>query len=164
MLVWSILFPQRRLWPPQTISVANQIGIWGPTLAIFGSALVLGIVDWNSMRLNATLRWSLGLPIIILSNLVVWSGVFQIGIVATSGAADELKTGGLYAWSRNPQYVADIFMLAGWGILSASFWALPIVLGGAAILALAPFAEEPWLEKIYGMQYRRYRRQVRRYL
>lgn len=164
MLVWSIQYPERSLWPPEKITIANQIGVWGPTLAIFGSSLFLGIADWNSMQLDATARWLLGLPIILLSNIVVWSGVFQIGIAATSGAEDELKVGGLYAWSRNPQYVADMFMLIGWIILSASLWALPVVLGGIIALALAPFAEEPWLENVYGARYRKYRVNVRRYL
>lgn len=163
MLIWSIAYPNRRLWPPRQITVGNQIGVWSATLAIFCSAIVLGIADWNGLSINAAIRWSLGLPMILLSNVAVWSGVFQIGVAATSGAADELKTDGLYAWSRNPQYVADIIMLAGWGILSASLWALPVVAGGIVVLALAPLAEEPWLEEVYGEIYRRYRMRVRRF-
>jgi len=58
----------------------------------------------------------------------------------------------------------DIAILIGWGVLSASVWALPILVLGFAVLVVAPFAEEPWLEEVYGAQYREYRKLVRRFL
>ena len=63
-------------------------------------------------------------------------------MAATSGEASGLKTDGLYSWSRNPQYVADILILIGWGILAASLWSLPVLAIGLAVLLVAPFAEQ----------------------
>ena len=59
---------------------------------------------------------------------------------------------------------ADIVILTGWGILAASLWTLPILAIGLAVLLVAPFAEEPWLEASYGEDYRGYRSKVRRYI
>ena len=88
----------------------------------------------------------------------------KIGMAATSGEATGLVTSGLYRWSRNPQYVADMAILIGWGVLSASLWTIPILAVGLAVLVIAPLAEEPWLEEVYGEQYRSYKKIVRRYL
>ena len=85
-------------------------------------------------------------------------------MAATSGEATALFTNGLYRWSRNPQYVADMAILIGWGILSASIWTLPVLAIGFALLAIAPLAEEPWLEEIYGEKYRSYKKKVGRYM
>ena len=121
-------------------------------------------MDWNRLQWPATFRWGVGLSLVIFGNVAVWWGVQKIGYAATSGEATGLKTNGLYARSRNPQYVADITILIGWGVLSASLWALPVLMVGFVVLVIAPFAEEPWLEETYGQPYRVYRSQVRRYL
>lgn len=164
MLFWSIARPDQRTWPPQHATTGIKLRVWTITTAIFAAAFLLGVMDWNSFVWPASLRWSIGLPLIILGNIAVWWGVNKIGYAATSGEASGLKTDGLYARSRNPQYVADIAILIGWGILAASLWALPVLTLGFVVLAIAPFAEEPWLEERYGAAYREYRSKVRRYL
>lgn len=163
MLLWSIFQPEQRTWPPQTATTGIKLRVWTITTASFAAAFLLGVMDWNSFGWPASLRWGIGLPLVVLGNIAVWWGVNKIGYAATSGEAAGLKTDGLYAWSRNPQYVADIAILIGWGILAASLWALPILVLGFAVLAVAPFAEEPWLEERYGASYREYKCKVRRY-
>ena len=162
-IFWSIFFPDKRVWPPNEATTGLKFRAWSATVTIFACAFILGVMDWNAMEWPSEIRWGLGLPLIILGNLIVWRGVQEIGLDATSGDVDQLKTSGLYSWSRNPQYVADIFILIGWGILSASNWANPILLLGVLVLLLAPFAEEPWLESTYGDDYANYKKTVRRY-
>ena len=101
---------------------------------------------------------------ITIGNVVVWMGVAQIGLAATSGEATGLRTQGLYRYSRNPQYVADVLILCGWLILSASAMSLPVVVLGILVLVIAPLAEEPWLAENYGQQYDAYRSNVPRYI
>ncbi len=163
-VVWSIVCPSRRIWPPRRASTKIQIAAWLLTLGIFGSALIAGVVDWNSLQIPSVVRWGLGAPLIILGNVVVWLGVANLGMRATSGGTNTLITTGLYRHSRNPQYLADIGILAGWAALSASLAALPIVAGGILILLLVPFAEEPWLEDVYGDAYRSYRETTPRFI
>ncbi len=164
MLAWSIRFPGRRLWPVGTLTVTNQLLIWVPTVMIFTCVIVLGLIGWNDMGWPAAARIGLGIPLIVVGNVVVWRGVFSIGVKATSGAASDLNTSGLYRWSRNPQYVADIAILAGLAILSGATLASLAAASGIAVLALAPFAEEPWLKSIHGQEYIAYSKQARRYL
>ena len=163
-LGWSILRPDRRVWPPKEATTGLKVRVWAATIAIFAAGFAVGLIDWNELNWPAGLRWGVGLSLIILGNLVVWSGVMNIGFDATSGEVDVLKTDGLYAHSRNPQYVADMAIILGWAVLSASSLAFVLAFGGILILGLAPFAEEPWLEENYGQKYRDYKARVRRFL
>ena len=105
MLLWSIAYPERRIWPPDNATTAIKFRVWFMTVTIFAAAFFLGVMDWNSFNWPASIRWGIGLPFIIIGNVVVWRGVHKIGMAATSGEASGLKTDGLYNWSRNPQYV-----------------------------------------------------------
>ena len=164
MLLWSIARPEQRVWPPDHATAAIKFRVWFMTILIFAAAFFLGLLDWNSLGWPAAIRWSIGLPLILIGNIIVWRGVHKIGMAATSGEASGLKTDGLYSWSRNPQYVADMTILIGWGVLAASLWTLPVLGIGLAVLLVAPFAEEPWLEDRYEESYRSYKSTVRRFL
>ena len=164
ILIHSILVPQKRLWPLPKLTPPIFMLIWVPTYLAFGSVIILSVMDWNHFGWPTVPRWGIGLPLIVIGHFTVWRGVKMLGLAATSGAPDTLKTGGLYRYSRNPQYTADIAMLTGWAILSASLWPLPLILALIAALLLAPFAEEPWLREIYGAKYDEYCQKVRRFL
>jgi len=163
-IMWSLAFPARRIWPSGQITILKTLYIWVPFILIFVSIFCLGVLDWNSFGWHKALRWGLGLPLILIGHIVVYSGVLKIGTQATSGAATGLKTDGLYAHSRNPQYIADVAIFCGWIILSSSWLALPLALAGIALLLLTPFSEEPWLREVYGKPYMDYCKRVRRYL
>jgi len=163
-LLWSIARPDRQIWPPQSYGRWTPVFVWVPTFALFGAIVVLGVMQWGAMGLPIWLRYGLGLPIVTLANLAVWYEVTKFGIEQTGGAEGTLKTDGLYGYSRNPQFVADAVMIAGWLILSASPAAVPVGTAAIAILLIAPFAEEPWLEEKYGKSYLDYMSKVRRFL
>lgn len=75
-----------------------------------------------------------------------------------------LKTSGYFARSRNPIYVATWIGLIGWAILVSSTL-VSILLGIWALFYLiAPYFEEPWLERMYGDEFQEYRNQVPRFL
>lgn len=164
MLIWSILRPERRIWPPRRYTRGFSALVWALTLAVFGAAGLLGLMGWGGNGYPAWLRHGIGLPLFVLANLVVWPAAAGFGYDQTSGARGTLHTRGLYAWSRNPQYVADAAMLLGWALWSGALAVLPVAGIGIMALLLAPLAEEPWLEQQYGDAWRRYRARVRRYL
>lgn len=161
---WSIAFPERRSWPPKQATTGIKFRVWLATIAIFAATFVLGITNWNSFEWPALVRWTIGPALIVAGNAFAWMGVRKIGHGATSGEVAELKTDGLYRYSRNPQYVADMAILIGWAILSASGWAAIIAVVGVLVLASALLAEEPWLEDTYGADYKTYKSKVPRYI
>lgn len=163
-IFWSIAKPSQRLWPPQRYTWVTPIIIWGPTFALFGAILAIGVLDWGSIELPAWLRFGVGGVLIVLGNLAVWAEVAGFGIAQTGGAEGVLKTNGLYRFSRNPQYVADTTMLIGWGLLAASVFAIPVIVSAIIVLLVAPFAEEPWMQETYGDDYEAYKNRVRRYI
>ena len=164
MIVWSIAAPTRRVWPPRRSTFLNRITVWFLTIVVFVSAFTLGVLGWNQLEWPVAIRWGLGVPLIVLGNLLVWAGVVQLGLDATGGEIGTLKSTGLYRFSRNPQYVADMGILLGWQLYSASYWAIPVVAAGVLTLLLAPIAEEPWLKANYGNDYDSYCSKTRRYL
>ncbi len=155
-LVWSIACPARRIWPPKAYSVWTPILVWVPTFALFGTLIALGVIGWGQMELPVWMRYGLGIPIIVLSNIVVWSAVRGFGIAQTGGAQGTLKTDGLYRYSRNPQYVADACMILGWLLLSSSVAALLVGAAAITVLLFAPHAEESWMKERYGEAYEAY--------
>lgn len=163
-LVWSIAYPARRIWPPKAYSAWTPIIVWVPTFALSGTLIALGVIGWGQMEMPAWMRYGLGIPIVVLSNIVVWSAVRSFGIAQTSGSEGTLKTDGIYRYSRNPQYVADAFMILGWLVLSASPSVLAVGILAIAVLMIAPFAEEPWLREHFGREFDDYCARTRRYL
>ncbi|OUD08479.1 hypothetical protein BVC71_13345 [Marivivens niveibacter] len=162
-ILWSIAYPERRLWPQQRYTKATPVLVWMPTLTLFGILIVLGIMNWGSLPIPTWLRFGAGIPLILVGNVIVWSEVAQFGIAQTGGTKGSLRTGGMYRFSRNPQYVADIALIAGWIVLCASTGAALIGFAGIAVLIAAPFAEEPWLQAQYGSVFEDYRATVRRF-
>ncbi|PXW67178.1 protein-S-isoprenylcysteine O-methyltransferase Ste14 [Loktanella sp. PT4BL] len=162
--IWSIAYPTRRIWPPNRYTAVTPILVWVPTFALFGSLFVLGIWGWGSLDLPNWLRFGVGIPFILAGNIVVWSEVSHFGVPQTGGAIGSLRTAGMYRYSRNPQYMADIAIVSGWMVLSAAPWTLVVAIAAIVVLVAAPFAEEPWLEEQYGQAFDAYRARVRRFL
>ena len=164
LLAVSVSNPGKRKWPPRTSTTRNKIVVWALTLVVAGCTLAVGLTDWNSLSWPAGIRWGVGLLLIVAGNAVVWLGVRQLGFNATSGESDQLVMNGLYHYSRNPQYVADMGILVGWAVLSASLWVLPLVAAGLLVLIAAPATEEDWLEEVYGTSYVAYKKTTPRFL
>ncbi|WP_299649956.1 isoprenylcysteine carboxylmethyltransferase family protein [uncultured Tateyamaria sp.] len=163
-IVWSIAYPERRLWPPKEYTALTPILVWVPTFTLFGTMIAVGVMEWGSWSIPAAIRYSLGGTLIVLGNLGVWSEVLKFGVDQTGGAPGNLRTSGLYRYSRNPQYVSDMMIVLGWTLMSASPNALLIASASIVVLAAAPFAEEPWLVDQYGEEYQTYRLTVGRFL
>ncbi len=163
-ILWSIARPSERLWPPIRYTPLTPILIWVPTFVLFGVLIALGLLGWGELALPRWLRFGIGIPLIVIGNIAVWSAVAGFGIHKTGGAVGTLHTGGLYRYSRNPQYVADTVMILGWMALTAAPLAILVGFSAIIVLAAAPFSEEPWLRSQYGSNFDQYVTQVRRFL
>jgi len=136
---------------------------WGLEPVHNVALLYVAYAGWNS--LGAPLGLQAVAAVVFLPTfagaLVAGS---DLGTEETSGLEGELRTGGWYRYSRNPQYVCYIAATVAFAVLAAT--PLAIALCGVALATwfALPFAEEPWLREQYGEAYERYAERVPRFL
>jgi len=100
-------------------------------------------------------------------SLLVWSLIsfrrsFRIGIDAAQ--PDELIVDGVFAWSRNPIYVAFGMVLTGEFLIFPNWITLVYFIAGSALVHRQVLREEDYLKGHYGQAYEQYCRSVRRYV
>lgn len=80
-------------------------------------------------------------------------------------ASEHLVTGGAFALSRNPIYLANTMIMFGAGLISGIVWFFPLALVAAfATQKLAIEREERHLEARFGKKFRDYAKRVRRWI
>ena len=80
------------------------------------------------------------------------------------GEKKGLITEDWFSISRNPVYVVTWIGLLGWGLIVGK-WSVAILLVFWTIMyVIAPFLEEPWLEREYGDDFKIYKSKVPRFL
>ena len=100
--------------------------------------------------------------ILLLWSLVSFGRSFRIGIDADR--PDELITSGIFAYSRNPIYVAFLVILAGQFLLFPNPITLIAVIAAAGLFHRQVLREEEYLQDHYGRKFAEYRARVRRYV
>jgi protein-S-isoprenylcysteine O-methyltransferase Ste14 len=99
--------------------------------------------------------------LLLLGSLVSFGKSFRVGI--DTDRPDKLITSGVFAFSRNPIYVAFAVILLG-QFLIFSNWILLLYIGAATWLFHRQIIrEEEYLKKHYGEEYLEYCKRVRRY-
>lgn len=161
--VVSVLIPDRRLWP-----IGDSTWRWWfnwPTLSVvFTGFPVLAYRDWNSFSITNTPLRITGVILSTLGMALSLSALFELGWRESSGREGELRTDGIYEYTRNPQSVGFVTFIAG-TLLAVNSRKLAIhSLLTAIIYILFPLAEEPWLEEHYGEEYREYSDQTPRFV
>lgn len=141
----------------------NNIPLPEPHIAgILASAVVHLIRPWKLFgrtRLYSSAGWTLAGSGIAISAWAVRT-VSHVNLERPS----TLISSGPYAISRNPMYVGWTLLFLGAALVTRNAWmvaSLPIV-GG--IIHRDVLREEHKLERIFGEEYLRYRKLVRRYL
>lgn len=163
-LIVSIARPEFRLWPPPPGSRWALAWMWDWTVAASGAGLILAVVDYGSWTLDDPAWILAGSAALALGAGVTDWGIRSLGRETSSGLPGVFLATGPYRWSRNPQYLGDILMAIGVMLVSDSWRAVVLGVGGIACLLLAPLAEERWLVERYGDAYEDYRRRVPRLL
>ena len=114
-----------------------------------------GIISWVGVF------FCLAGLLLLLWSLVSFGQSFRVGI--DTDHPDKLITTGVFAFSRNPIYVAFAFILLG-QFLIFSNWILLIYFGAAIwLFHRQVLREEDYLKKHYGKEYLEYCNRVKRY-
>ncbi|MEM8979262.1 MAG: isoprenylcysteine carboxylmethyltransferase family protein [Pseudomonadota bacterium] len=115
--------------------------------------------------------WShgLGTAIIVVAALLIVAALFEFQRHKTTPVphmeADRLITSGIFALTRNPIYLADLLLLAGfslrWGA-PIGFLLLPLLYDVLTRRFIRP--EEDRLSVSFGMQFKQYQAKTRRWI
>jgi len=99
---------------------------------------------------------------LFLWSLISFGRSFRVGIDVNHPGS--LVTGGAFALSRNPIYVALVLILTGQFLIFPNWITLAYLPAGAWLVHRQILREEVFLKKNYGQEYADYCRRVRRYL
>lgn len=119
---------------------------------------------WPEVEVGAT--WSIIGHVLLFGGLVLLlAGMITLGFGRSFGRTDEeLREGGVYRFSRNPQIAGCALYALGFGLLWPS-WYVVLWLAVFAVLAhIMVVTEEKHLYRTFGPHYRNYSDRVRRYL
>lgn len=162
-LLGDVVSGEHRLWPPDEETVTTQAYLVC-SRSLLLSILVTGILDWH----RGPLFWD---PAAIAGACLVVGGFAttakagaDLGEELTKGEVDELRTSGLYQYSRNPQNVGFFLTFGGMTLATGSLLVGVLAVGGMVWLILMSLLEEPWLTERYGEEYAEYCRRTPRFL
>lgn len=162
-IVWSVLFYEKRIWPPPGRKSWQYTLTWFLFYAAFGLNAVLMVLDWNNWVLGSAIRFLLGIPVLVVGVILFLWGFTTLGAKNTSGVQDGFHRDGAYRFTRNPQYLGDMLLFAGLAMVSNSLYLLVVNALLALVFLLTPFSEEVWLEEQYDEAYLAYKRETPRF-
>ena len=134
---------------------------------IFAAAFDLPTVSTQEFFHSEVISW-IGVAFCLVGlSFLLWSLVsfgqsFRVGI--DTEHPDKLVTSGIFAFSRNPIYVAFAFILIGQFLVFSNWILLVYTCAAVWLFHRQVLREEEYLKKHYGEEYREYCHRVRRYL
>jgi protein-S-isoprenylcysteine O-methyltransferase Ste14 len=165
LLVTTLIVPALRIWPTPGTGTWQSY-VWWPLFRGLNvlCAAVAFIERENSGDFGAPLWLRVLASMVLLVALLLFLAAFVgLGRGNSYGATDGLVTGGIYQWSRNPQNAMLIVVYCALALAVDHRAAYVLCAAMMAVYALMVFAEEPWLGKAYGENYRRYCAEVPRF-
>lgn len=154
-LISDIVSGRHRFWPPNESTWTTRVYLLC-SRTLFLSLLATGVLDWN----RGALLWDpaalAGLCLFVLGMAVTTKAGADLGEDLTKGNVEEVRTTGLYRYSRNPQNVGYVVAFGGLTLLTNSPLEAILAVGATVWLVLMALIEEPWLYDHYGERYATY--------
>jgi protein-S-isoprenylcysteine O-methyltransferase Ste14 len=153
-----------RIWPAPPVGSLKSFGFWTLFRTLNVVVLILAIERFLTTLSGGMVPLRIALAAVsLIAGVAYIYTLWSLGRKATYCQASGLATGGIYRWTRNPQYATAIFAFATLGLAADAWDATP--LAGALVIVYAMMArtEEAWLEARYGRAYLDYKTEVPRF-
>ncbi len=159
----DLLISSFRFWPPPKEQYWKSIAF-----------RMLFRVMFYGLGIGSLLHlWQRGFEASVFVNIlaiILISVGFLVALLATGtlgwanafGAKEGLRTDGIFAYSRNPIYLATWLGLTGWALLVPTPIITSSLLCWALLYLIAIFLEERWLRQEYGAEFQEFCQKVRR--
>lgn len=134
----SLARPVLGLWPAS--SGWRHHLAFGLFRLFCGGTVVFALCEAGLNGRGHWARYALGLPLMIVAFGMTLRGYRFLGLDNTYCESDGLVTGGMYAYSRNPQYVTSVLATVGLAVTCGS--PLTFVFALALFRALLPLCVE----------------------
>lgn len=129
-----------------------------------GTTVVFAVCEIFVNGFGHWARYLVGLPIMVVAfGITLWGYKF-LGLDNTYCESEGLVTSGMYAYSRNPQYVTSVLATVGLGITAGSWITLGFAAALFALYFLFVLNEERWLLKGYGRAFADYMKSTPRFV
>ncbi|WP_424832535.1 methyltransferase family protein [Ruegeria sp.] len=154
--------PRLGLWP--SASGWRHHTAFGLFRLFCGATVVFALSEVWMNGWGHWVRYAIGVPIMVLSFGITLWGYRFLGLDNTYCESEGLVTGGMYAYSRNPQYVTSVLATVGLGIASGSWMTLALAAILFVIYFLFVLNEERWLLHGYGRAFQEYMQSTPRFV
>ncbi|MBE1282640.1 MAG: heavy metal resistance protein CzcN [Rhodobacteraceae bacterium] len=161
-LTLGLICPDWGLWPSAAGWRHNTA--FGLFRVFCGTTVAFALCEVAVNGWGHWVRYLIGAPIMVTAFGITLWGYRFLGLENTYCESSGLVTGGMYAYSRNPQYVTSVLATIGLGISSGSL--MTLVLAGVLFVLYFLFVlnEERWLLQGYGDAFRDYMRSTPRFV
>jgi len=105
--------------------------------------------------------------LLIPANLIIIPAYLVMGEFTHVGLPEgkhQLKTSGIYSYSRNPMYSSFLFLNVATFLYLPSLALLFVMIYGSVVHHFIVLGEEKYLSREFGDEYRKYQSTVRRYI
>jgi len=147
---------------------SNLLNLWFIMWGVHHLAVIFAsIYGLWLIPINKTFALAGGLVLIAVGIIILATGMIEFRSLRRSCGQDisKLITSGIYRWSRNPQFIGCLFYLLGISLAGRS--GLAFVLTGIAAIIIRLYTTllaEPYLERLYGEEYRLYKLRTGRWI
>ena len=113
-IVWSVVRPDRRIWPPPGRRSWQYVVTWVCFFAACGLNAFLLFLDWNSWFFAGNLPVSPRIPLALLGGLLAIWGVATIGRKNSSASGTAFVASGPYRVHAQPAIPRDNVLSWAW--------------------------------------------------
>jgi len=125
------------------------------------------MVPWMIQNSIPEVQKLLAVLFLVPANLIIVPAYLSMGLITNIGlptGKHELRTGGIYKYSRNPMYASFIFLNTATFLFLPSILLLIVMIYGMVVHHFIILGEEKFLSGEFGDEYLKYKASVPRYL